>query len=285
LHIQVLLEASRRAVADAQEPEQLSLAELIKNGLAALGKEETPNPQPDAQIWFLRALAQDRRNPDALTGIAHCCQRIASQPFWSPSSAITASALDLGREAISAAIAVDSERGHPYVIAASLSSVAGNIEKAQAEVGEALARDPRNALAHAFRGFNAAFLGRAEETLPGVERALRLGPTHPARTIWYFLGGAGALLQGRPAEAANLLEKSRALNPNYGTSLLWSGLAHKLNGTEEQAAAAMRAFRERFPAYRVEDFGRQYVFRSENAAYQRQIRPIFDQLKAAGLPD
>ena len=53
----------------------------------------------------------------------------------------------------------------------------------------------------AFAGYNAAFLGRADETLAGRRAAMRLDPADRRHSVWFFFGGFAELLLGRTEEA------------------------------------------------------------------------------------
>src|SRR6516165_12445357 len=75
--------------------------------------------------------------------------------------------------------------------------------------------------AHAFLGYNRALLGNAGETLPAIERAMRLDPTDRHHSIWLFFGGFAELLVGQTEAAIALLRRSLARNPTYGSAELF----------------------------------------------------------------
>jgi tetratricopeptide (TPR) repeat protein len=97
-----------------------------------------------------------------------------------------------------------------------LYSAAGQLEEAAHAFAQALELDDALAAAHGFAGYNAALLGRAWETLPAVERAMRLDPIVRRHSIWFFFGGFAELLLGRTEASIALFHKSLERNPSYG---------------------------------------------------------------------
>ena len=92
-------------------------------------RQQRPRPSPGGTSLFLKALAQDRRNPEALSGLGHCCFRLVSHPYWLPNAAMLPPMIDLGREAVRAALAVASDDVYAHCVDGMLSSVAGNLER------------------------------------------------------------------------------------------------------------------------------------------------------------
>ena len=102
-----------------------------------------------------------------------------------------------------------------------LYSAAGQLGEAAAAFEQALIMDQKLAIAHGFAGYNAALLGRAHETLPAIDRAMRLDPTKRRHSIWFFFGGFAELLVGRTDRSIALFRKSLEGNPSYGSALLF----------------------------------------------------------------
>jgi tetratricopeptide (TPR) repeat protein len=180
LHILIVQEASQNALVGLDaEPE---VDECLVHARAALKGALTAGLTAQAQRWLLAALACDPCNFEALTGLALTCQLLVSEPWWGNPRA-TAAASDLGREAVG--MALEREPGNPRArsIQGMLYSAAGQLQEASDAFIQALALDERLAGAHAWAGYNAAFLGRAWETLPAVERAMYLDRTSRRHTF------------------------------------------------------------------------------------------------------
>ncbi|MBV8119552.1 MAG: hypothetical protein JO081_06400 [Alphaproteobacteria bacterium] len=279
LHLLVLQQASRRTMTSGDE---FSVSDCLSRAMTAIKGRITPEVTVEAQRWFLRALAQDRRNVEALSGLAVTCQHIISNPWWGDPPAVAALS-DLGRDVV--AIALDLAPGHALAkcIQGLLHSAAGRLEESEQAIAEALALDPGLGLAHGFAGYNAALLGRAHETLPAAERAMRLDRTERRQSIFLFYGGFAELLLGRSEAALALLRKSLDLNPTYGTAQLFIMAALLVLGRKSEAARAATAFCEQYPQARTNDFEQLWLARSANPIYRAQIDPIFDRIRSLGI--
>jgi tetratricopeptide (TPR) repeat protein len=224
-HILLLREASRGALIGLDPG--LGVDECLARAKTALRGGMRPELSAEAQRWFLAALAGEPRNVEALTGIALTCQRLVSNPWWGDPRACAA-ASDLGREAVTLALELEPTCGRAKSIQGMLYSAAGQLQEAADAFIQALAMDERLAAAHGFAGYNDALLGRAWETLPAIERAMRLDPTDRRHTVWYFFGGFAELLLGRTEEAIVLLRKSLERNASFGSAQLFLMVALSL---------------------------------------------------------
>jgi DNA-binding SARP family transcriptional activator/TolB-like protein len=280
LHALALQEASRRAASTSGV--ELGINECLARAAAALQGRVSPELTAEAQSWLLGALALDPRNVEALTGLARTCQHLVSNPWWGDPRAVAVSH-DLGREVV--ALALDFAPGHAdaHCIQGMLHSAAARLEDAAAAFERALAADPRLGIAHGFAGYNAAFLGRAEETLPAVERAMRLDQMERHHSIWYFFGGFAELLLGHVNDALRLLEKSLQRNPRYGSAQLFEMAALSLLGRRNEAARIAALFRQQYPEYPTSAFEQLWLSRSPATVYRGQIYPVFEQIRALGI--
>lgn len=280
VHALLLREASRRSFVNAGvEP---GLGECLANATGVLRGRLRPELTAEAQRWFLAALALDPRNLEALIGVARTCQHLISQPWWGDAS-VAAVAFDLGKEAISEALTLAPEHPFANCVKGMLCSAGGQLEEAAEAFDRAIASDPRLGVAHGFGGYNAAFLGHAEETLPAVERAMRFDQTDRRHSIFYFFGGFAELLLGRTESAIGLLHKSLERNPTYGGAQLFLMAGLSLIGRRAEAARAVTAFRENYPASRANDFEQLWLSRSSCTAYRAQIDPIFEKIRGLGV--
>src|SRR5437762_12951544 len=102
---------------------------------------------------------------------------------------------------------------------------------------------------HGFAGYNAALLGRADETWPAIERAMRLDQTDRRHSIWFFFAGFAELLLGRRETAIQLLQNCLERNPSYGAAQLFlmAALSMLCCGAEDTEVAA--SVRRQYPEY------------------------------------
>jgi DNA-binding SARP family transcriptional activator/TolB-like protein/Tfp pilus assembly protein PilF len=280
LHVLLLQEASRRAAATADA--ELGVNECLSRARTALRGEMRAEHTAEAQQWFLSALAHDPRNVGALTGLALTCQHLVAQPWWGDPRA-AAAASDLGREAV--AIALELAPGHALAKCQQgmLYSVAGQLEQAARAFEQALAMDRGLASALAWAGYNAALLGRADETLLAIERAMSLDPTDRKHGIWFFFAGFAELLLGRADTAIGLFQKSLERSPSYGGAQLFLMAALSLAGRTGEAARVAAVFREQYPEYPANAFEQLWLSRSPSPTYRAQVQPLFEQIRSLGI--
>jgi DNA-binding SARP family transcriptional activator/TolB-like protein len=280
LHVLLLQAASRRALVDSGVA--LGVADCLSKASEALKGRSSPEFSAEAQRWYLAALGRDPRSVEALVGLAFTCQHIVGNPWWGDSRT-AAVASELGREAV--AIALEMAPGHAMArcIQGMLASAAGQLEAASRSFEQALAMDQELGIAHGFAGYNAAFLGRAGETMPAIERAMSVDQTDRRHSIWFFFGGFAELLLGRAEEAIALLKKSLERNPSYGSAQLFLMAAYSLVGRNSDAAETSARFRTQYPEYRRNIFEQLWLSRSSSAAYRAQIHPLAEQIRGLGV--
>jgi DNA-binding SARP family transcriptional activator/TolB-like protein/Tfp pilus assembly protein PilF len=279
LHSLLLRTASRCAVAEAGE---LGVAECLSRAAHAMAQGMRSELSAEAQRWYLTALASDPRNVEALTGLAWTCQHLASNPWWGEPQA-AAAASDLGREAAAIALSIAPGHAGALCVQGTLYSAAGQLQEAERAFKQALAMDQALGIAHGFAGYNAAFLGRADETMPAIQRALRLDQADRRHSVWFFFGGFAELLLGRTDTSIGLLNKSLERNPSYGSPQLFLMAALSLLGRRSDAERTAATFRAQYPEYRANVFEQLWLSRSESATYRAQIHPLFEKIRSLGV--
>ena len=280
LHVLLLQQEICRARLEAEaEPE---LYECLSSAAAALDRELRQDNTAEAQRWFLAALGDDPRSVEALAGVARTCQELVSNPWWGDPTA-AAVAADIGREVVAIALALAPGAADAHCIQGMLFSAAGQLDDATNAFERALALDQELAIAHGFAGYNAVFRGSAGDTLPAIERAMRLNRTERRHSIWFFFGGFAELLVGRTEAALVLLEKSLERNPSYGSAQLFLMAALSLSGRRGEAAKVAQSFRAQYPRCPSGAIQRLWLSRSASATYRAQILPVFERIRELGV--
>jgi len=280
LHVLLLQREIRRSVRalgiDRELDECLSSAATVHEG------ELRPDLTAEAQRWYLAALADDPRNVEALVGLARTCQELVSNPWWGdPLAAAVAS--DLGREVVSIALELAPGAAEAHCVQGMLHSAAGNLDQAAHAFQRALAMDQGLAIAHGFAAYNSAFLGNAGNTLPAIERAMRLDHADRRHSIWFFFGGFAELLVGHTDASISLLWKSLERNRSYGSARLFLIAALSLSGRNREAAEAAELFRLQYPDCPAGAFEQLWLSRSSSTTYRAQILPVLDTIRELGL--
>ncbi len=83
------------------------------------------------------------------------------------------------------------------------------------------------------------FTGSIEETIPLVEKAIRLSPRDGQIANWYWRIGVVHLLESRLDAAIFWLEKSRNANPGHPVAHVFLAAAHALRAESESAATEL----------------------------------------------
>jgi adenylate cyclase len=280
LHILLLQREIRRVVYEAGGGHDLN--ECLASAAMALEGELRPDLTAEAQRWYLTALAEDPRNPEALVGLARTCQELVSNPWWgNPLAASVAS--DLGREVVAIALDFAPGAADGHCVQGMLYSAAGKPDAAADAFDRALAMDGGLAIAQGFSAYNAAFLGCAGNALPALERAMRLDRADRRHSIWFFFGGFAELLTGRLEGSITLLQKSLERNRSYGSARLFLIAALSLSGRHREAGEAAALFRRQYPDCPAGAFEQLWLSRSASATYKAQILPVFRAIRNAGL--
>jgi len=214
--------------------------------------------------------------------LAITCQLLVSNPWWGDSDT-TAAASDLGREAVAIALELAPRHALAKSVQGMLYSASGQLEKAARAFDQALAMDQELGPAHGFAGYNAALLGRAEATLPAIEKAMRLDPMDRRHGIWFCFAGFAELLLGRIEGSIGLLQKSLERNPNHAMPQLFLMAGLSLTGRPVEAARLPEAFREQYPEYPAGAFEQLWLSRSASPVYRAQVQPLFERIRALGV--
>jgi len=280
LHVLLLQQEIHRACLESDmEPE---LYECLSSAASALEGELRQDHTAEAQRWYLAALADDPRSVEALVGLARTCQELVSNPWWGDSAA-AAVAADLGREVVAIALNLAPGAADAHCIQGMLYSAAGRLDDAARAFERALSLDRELAIAHGFAGYNAAFRGYAGDTLPAIERAMRLNRTDRRHSIWFFFGGFAELLVGRTEAAVALLEKSLERNRSYGSAQLFLMAALSLSGRRDEAAKVAASFQAQYPNCPAGAVEQLWFSRSASATYRAQILPVFGRIRELGV--
>jgi TolB-like protein len=280
LHVLLLQQEIHRACLESgMEPE---LYECLSSAASALEGELRQDHTAEAQRWYLAALADDPRSVEALVGLARTCQELVSNPWWGDSAAAVVAA-DLGREVVAIALNLAPGAADAHCIQGMLYSAAGQLDDAARAFERALSLDRELAIAHGFAGYNAAFRGYAGDTLPAIERAMRLNRTDRRHSIWFFFGGFAELLVGRTEAAVALLEKSLERNRSYGSAQLFLMAALSLSGRRDEAAKVAASFQAQYPNCPAGAVEQLWFSRSASATYRAQILPVFGRIRELGV--
>jgi adenylate cyclase len=113
------------------------------------------------------------------------------------------------------------------------------------EYETALSLNPSLVVAFHHLGQCKLFSGAIEETIPLVERAIRLSPRDPELGLYFYEIGRVHLLLSHIDEAILWLEKARNAGASYSSRHAMLAAAYALRGDTEHAAAELAEARKR----------------------------------------
>ena len=187
-----------------------------------------------------------------------------------------ARAMALARKAVE----VDDTFGWSYTALALALQLQGKHEEAIAAADEAIARQPNDADAHAYRGIILAIAGRPELGLGPVERAIRLNPQFVNGPYLNLRSGIMLLAKDYDGAVRSYEENIERHGPVGPPILSWAAAAYWALGRRGDAERAAAQLTTRFPAFRLADWNFLKLLKSPD-----DRRRIHDLMRAAGVPD
>jgi adenylate cyclase len=263
-------EKAQRSEAKASDMEAYELSLRAREVL--LGPTKNRETFEQARKLFVRALELDPNFAKAYAGLAFAYM-FDYQNRWSDNPDAS---IGLAKEYAERAIEKDPKEALAHAVAAVVATFSRDIERAQSEIDTALSLNPNMAMAYNIKGGTRIYLGRPEEAIPLIERAMRLDPATNQQFL-HFLGMAN-LLAGRYETAAAALRERIRLVPNtdFSRSLLASALGHL--GQTEEARRVWQELIEINPKYSFEEHLGRLPFKHEADAQR-----LTDGLKKAGV--
>jgi TolB-like protein len=209
---------------------------------------ELTAPAQDDALRFFRTATQIDPNFGAAFGMAAWChaQRKANGWMLDPAKD-TAEAAQLARRAVQLgredAIALCSGGFALAYVADDLDGI-GFVERA-------LVLNPNLAAAWYLSGRLHVRLGRPDEAIAQLARAMRLSPLDPLMVGMLHTTGVGHFLSGRYEEALSWVGKALAEQPDYLPSLRIAAASYGLLGRADDAGAAVARLRQADPSIRI----------------------------------
>jgi tetratricopeptide (TPR) repeat protein len=232
---------------------------------------------------FERALALDPRSVDAQSWLANALTSRALDQMADTAAADIARAEELSGQALAAS--PHSPLGHNAK--AQVLRAQGRYKEAIPEYETVLAINRNSVSAIANLGQCKLFTGSIEETIPLVERAIRVSPRDGQIANWYWRIGVVHLLQSRLDEAIRWFEQARGANPGRPIPHAWLASAYGLKGDLDRAAAELAEARrlnsdDRYLSIARVRGGRNWGVPKIRALFEATY---FAGLRKAGMPE
>ena len=174
-------------------------------------------------------------------------------------------------------LALDDSNADALSIAAALYLVQRQWDKAIAAGERSVELSPNSANNHAMFAMTLKSVGRVNEAIAMIEKAIRLNPMTPE---WYLHElGTYYRLQGRYEEAIAILKKNLDHNPDYLTSRINLTATYSMAGELDQARTEAKEVLRKIPDFSAEQFMKGFPYKD-----QKIIDDFIDNLCKAGLP-
>ena len=275
--IELVAAEGRRA--ERERPNNMDAVDLAMRGWAILNQPLSMRRDRAACDLFDAALRLDRRNVEALVGLAF----YHGNDLRTFASTNRDEQLRIAQTAITEALTLAPGNALAHFVHANVLHVSGATERSLRELEFAITLDRNLAWAHADAGFMKVLLGRAEEAEADLINAIRLSPRDPGLDRWHALLGIADLFLGRLESALDRLRKSVEINPNVAIPHFFLAAASALSGHAAEAREARNAGLRLDPNFTVARFRNER--RSENPTFLAQRERIYEGLSLAGVPE
>jgi TolB-like protein/Tfp pilus assembly protein PilF len=253
-------------------------ADLATRGWALVYSAKRPAPYAAARALFEQALERDPQAVGALVGLGWTAA-VAVLDGW---SAAPEEDLAAAEAAVAQALVLDPDHFVAHHVRGFTLRLRRRSQAAYDAFRTAVALNPNFASGYAQLGVSALELGRPQETVRAVERAIRLSPRDPNLGPWLAIAGMAELHLGHDEAAAAWL--ARALDTGTPVALHQAYLASALAlaGHTAEAQAALAGFRRARPAATIARLRAQAYSTAPGFVAQRER--LYQGLRLAGLP-
>lgn len=253
--------------------------DLTTRGWALIYTAKQPETYDAARTLFQQALERDPRAVNAVVGIGWTAA-VSVLDGWSGSPAED---LTTAERAVAQALALDPNHFVAHHVRGFTLRLRQRSQSAHDAFQTAVALNPNFASGYAQLGATALELGRPEETVAAVERAIRLSPRDPNLGPWLAIAGKAELHLGHYREAASWLTRAIDTGTPVAQHHAYLAAALALAGRTEEAQAALAAFRLANPSATIERLRAQA--RSTEPSFIAQQERLYEGLRIAGLPE
>jgi TolB-like protein/DNA-binding winged helix-turn-helix (wHTH) protein/tetratricopeptide (TPR) repeat protein len=270
------LEGDRALRERGDDPEAF---DLTTRGWALVYTANKRETYHTARALFEQALEKDPRAVNALVGIGWT-SAVSVLDDWSASPAAD---LATAESAVAQALALDPNHFIAHHVRGLTHRLRQRTQAARDAFQTAVALNPNWASGYAQLAATALELGRPEETVAAIERAIRLSPRDPNLGPWLANAGKAELHLGHYDEAASWLARAIETGTPSARNDAYLAAALALAGRADEARTALAKFRQMKPSATIASLRAQA--RSTEPGFVTQQERFFEGLRLAGLPE
>ena len=268
LNYNAIAAESRRPLPSTPEAAHYNLL-----GRSVVGVELDPEANKKALAFYEKSLAIDRNQLPTL--LNYIWTQLALVDGGLAPADEAPRRLDLAEQAIAWATRLNATDASILMFRAKLLRLRGDLDGAAAELGNLWKTNQNSAFFNAELGRAKIDVGRADETIAHVEKAIRDLPGTGALHLWQFWAGQAALLLGEDKVALQWLQKARRVN--YTDPVPGLAVALARLGREDEARALLAEHAAKTPRFTVSDWVARHAPR--NAVAAAQFARIADTLR------
>jgi adenylate cyclase len=225
-----------------------------------------------ARQKFEEALALDPNYAAAFNLLA----RTHFMDVWLGSSKSPKASLMTAIDLTQKAIVLDDSLADSHALLGYLYTLTRQHDKAIAQGERAVELDPNSSLAYLWLGTSLNYIGRNEEAVAMIEKAIRHNPMPPSS--WYVFLGSALSNAGRYDEAVTASRKAVELSPNNIFAQLALVLSCNLASRDEEARSAAAEVLRIQPNFSVDNFAKRMPYKDP-----ADIQRIVKEWRKAGL--
>ena len=262
-----------------ERPNNPNAVDLVIRGWAAWDKGFTAANVNEAIGDFERALQLDPKYPMAKIGLAEgLVERVIGTMGGNK-------AIDLphAEALVTSALSEQPDNALAHFVKANLAFARRQFNDMLSELDVAIEDDRNFAAAYNQRGVAHTLLGRAKEAIPEIETALRLSPRDPSRNAWEFNMCNAYSFLAEWEKAVEWCQKSIATNAGHWPPYAGLAAANSWLGHDAEAKAAVASLLKLKPRLTVQQLTSLKL--SDDPQFLREVQPIVEGLRKAGLPE
>ena len=218
-----------------------------------------------ARQKFEEALALDPNYAAAFNLLA----RTHFMDVWLGSSKSPKASLMTAIDLTQKSIVLDDSLADSHALLGYLYTLTRQHDKAISQGERSVELDPNSSLACIWLGVSLNYIGRKEEAVPMIEKAIRLNPMPPSS--WYVFLSSALSNAGRYDEAVTASRKAVKLSPNNIFAQLALVLSCNLGRRDEEARSAAAEVLRIQPNFSVDNFAKRMPYK-DPADIQRIVK-------------
>ena len=259
-------------------------ADFVMRGWAVMNRPSTKDTLIQARVLFEQALSLDSHDVDALAQIATILVFEVANGYYDDGRAERLARADA---LLGEVLAKDPNNIAALRARATLLRTRGSLREAIAAAAAAIACNPGEPRAYNEMGLSSLYLGELEEAIQCFDKAGRIAPRDPSRWVWMSGLGRAQIALGQYADAVQSLYVAVAANPKAFDTHAFLAAACALAGRHQEAQAALNECRRLRPGLTIAGLSRIWSVPIEatDPRYRAGHNRLNLGLQKAGMPE